>query len=96
MNMLVDRPTGRSRVKNELVASIRWELSKFLCDNFGHRGPVVGTGDVEVTGKNNRQESLKILLVPHNTHRCERYGCGELYANPDDLAVDPSTLGGPR
>lgn len=79
-------------MKNNVVASIRWELSKFLCDNFGHAGPIVGTADVEVTGKNNRRADLKILLVPHHGRRCKRYGCGELYSTPRDLAVDPKTL----
>lgn len=73
----------------KIIESFRRRVAGFLCDNFGHTGPIIGTGDVEVTGKNNRQKHLPIVLVPHHGHRCKRHGCGELFATPRDLAVEP-------
>lgn len=65
---------------------MRLTIARFVCDIFGHRGEIVGTGTpMPIEKRNKETRPFKGLYW---RRRCNRYGCGESFTRLADRIQD--------
>jgi len=82
LNSLVEM-IDEMKPKRTVFEKILRQISKSICSNFGHYGPIVSKGTPVITGKKNH-DSFK-LKGTYWIRRCNRFECKEIYSNLEDF-----------
>lgn len=69
--------------KLTIYEKILKQITKNICSNFGHYGPIIDKGKPVITGKKNH-DAYKLKGV-YWIRRCNRFDCKEVYSNLEDF-----------